>query len=59
MPTIGLAELMVLGVYLIVIGLIIALPFWAIGQIRRNRSRVDELERRIVELESQARPERP
>ncbi|HEY7970686.1 MAG TPA: hypothetical protein VID95_11880 [Candidatus Limnocylindrales bacterium] len=59
MPTIGLAELMVLGVYLIVIGLIIALPFWSIGQIRRNRSRVDELERRIVELESQARPERP
>jgi hypothetical protein len=58
-PTIGLAELMVLGVYLVVIGLVIALPFWAVGQSRRNRSRVDERERRINELESQAKPERP
>ena len=46
MPTIGLAELTIVVGYLVVIGLVIALPFWAIRQIRRNRSRVDQLERR-------------
>jgi len=30
-PTIGLAELTIVVGYLVVIGLVIALPFWAIG----------------------------
>ena len=58
MPTIGLAELTIVVGYLVVIGLVIALPFWAIRQIRRNRSRVDELERRIDELENLLGPGR-
>jgi type III secretory pathway component EscT len=57
-PTIGLAELTMVVGYLVVIGLVIALPFWAIGQIRRNRRRVDQLERRVTELESRRGPDR-
>jgi len=55
-PTIGLAELTIVVGYLVVIGLVIALPFWAIGQIRGNRGRVDELERSVSELESRLGP---
>jgi len=57
-PTIGLAELTIVVGYLVVIGLVIALPFWAIRQIRRNRGRVDQLERRVAELESRLGPDR-
>jgi hypothetical protein len=49
---------MVLVVYLAVLGLIVGLPISAIGQIRRNRDCVQELERRVDELESGSGPSR-
>jgi hypothetical protein len=59
MPTVGPAEIAIVVVWVILIGLVLALPFWVIGQIRRSRDRVDALERRIDELEGQAKHDRP
>jgi hypothetical protein len=58
MPSVGLAELTIILGYLAVLGLIVVLPIWAIGQIRRNRARLQELERRVDQLEGGRRPDR-
>jgi hypothetical protein len=48
---------MVVG-YLAMLGLIVGLPIWAIGLIRRNRDRIRDLERRVDELEGGSGPSR-
>jgi hypothetical protein len=58
MPSIGPAELTMFVGYLAVLGLIVGLPIWAIGQVRRNRDRVREPERRVDELERGSGPNR-
>ena len=58
MPSIGLAEVTMVVGYLAMLGLIVGLPIWAIGLIRRNRDRIRDLERRVDELEGGSGPGR-
>jgi hypothetical protein len=58
MPSVGLAEVTMVVGYLAMLGLIVGLPIWAIGLIRRNRDRIRDLERRVDELEGGSGPSR-
>ncbi len=56
MPSIGVEEILLVGVYVIVVVAIIALPVVVLREMRRRGEQLDRIERRLNDLDGRGGP---